>query len=78
MKFEVYTMDGCPGCEATVRALGRADAFYKEIDLTDPKSERVIEETGFKIAPIVRVLDKNFNLIDEWSGYKPEKIKAHI
>ena len=34
-----------------------------------------LKELGYQTAPFVQVLDSTGGLIDEWAGFKPDRIK---
>jgi hypothetical protein len=48
------------------------EAHISEAPYTIPE----LKELGYQTAPFVQVLDSTGGLIDEWAGFKPDRIKA--
>ena len=71
MKITVYTKPNCAACKATKASFRMKGIEFDEVDLTTDNEalSRVKDEWGFKEAPVVSTP------FDQWSGYRPEKIK---
>ena len=68
----IYGLPNCVGCAATERTLNKAGIPYDKIDLTDrPDLVEMFKAQGLTQAPIVETNG------DRWSGYRPDKLKAH-
>lgn len=71
MKITVYTKPSCVQCNATKRALAKAELAYEEVDLTqDAEALEAVKALGYMQAPVV------FADGDHWGGFRPDKIKA--
>lgn len=70
MAITVYSILNCPQCNATYRALDKADIEYKVIDLTkDPAAFEMVKNLGYNTAPVVVTDDTH------WAGFRPDQIK---
>ena len=58
----VYSLEGCPACRATVRALVDLDR--------NPAALQLVKALEFASAPVVTTGDR------WWSGFRPDRIKA--
>lgn len=47
------------------------EAHISEAPYTIPE----LKELGYQTAPFVQVLDSTGGLVDEWAGFKPDRIK---
>lgn len=71
MTITVYTKPSCVQCNATKRALAKAELAYEEVDLTqDADALEAVKALGYMQAPVV------FADGDHWGGFRPDKIKA--
>ena len=71
MTITVYTKPSCVQCNATKRALAKAELQYEEVDLTqDADALEAVKALGYMQAPVV------FADGDHWGGFRPDKIKA--
>ena len=65
----VYTKPGCVQCNATFRALDKAELSYQIIDIsTDQEALEQLRGMGYMQAPVVVTADTH------WSGFRPDKI----
>lgn len=72
-QITVYSKPGCPGCMATKRALDKAGADYRILDVTlDPDAADQVRALGYQALPVV-VFGQ-----DNWTGFRPDRINASI
>lgn len=70
----VVSSPDCVQCNATYRALDKKGAVYT-VDLDPESNDHVLaKDLGFMRAPVVLIRDKEGALVDEWSGFQPDKI----
>lgn len=70
----LYNKPSCPQCTATERKLNELEIdFEHKSALDDENRIYIVEELGYMSAPVVTVI-RNGELIDHWSGYRPDKI----
>lgn len=73
MSIIVYSKPRCPQCDATCRALDKAEVSYQKVDVTqDAQALEYILGLGYQQAPVVVAGD------DHWSGFRPDRIKAAV
>lgn len=73
----VYSTPNCVACRQTKRLLARQGTAYVEAHISEaPYSIPELKEMGYQTAPFVQVLENTGGLIDEWAGFKPDRIKA--
>ena len=73
----VYSTPDCVACRQTKRLLARQGTPYVEAHISEaPYSIPELNELGYQTAPFVQVLDSTGGLVDEWAGFKPDRIKA--
>lgn len=78
VEVSVCTIDNCPGCFATKRALDKAGVEYDEISLEEhpdlvQRFKKQLNKEGQKVtAPFVQTKDG-----DLWAGYNPAKLREH-
>jgi glutaredoxin-like protein NrdH len=78
MTINVLSKPACVQCTATKRTLDAKKAEYTTTDLTqDADALATAKELGYMAAPVVLIRDENNNLIDHWSGFRPEKIAEY-
>lgn len=71
MTITVYSRPGCVQCNATSRALDKANLQYEVVDVTEDTDARdYVMSLGHLRAPVVVADDRH------WSGYRPDQIKA--
>jgi len=67
----VYTKPNCVQCNATFKALDKADISYEKIDISeDTEARDYVMALGYLQAPVVIAGD------DHWAGFRPDRIKA--
>ncbi|GAA4684076.1 glutaredoxin-like protein NrdH [Gordonia humi] len=67
----VYTKPACVQCNATYKALDKAEIDYTVIDITaDENARDYVMSLGYLQAPVV-VVDEDTH----WSGFRPERIR---
>ncbi len=70
MDVVVYTKPACVQCNATYKALDKAEIQYKVVDISvDTEAREYVMALGYLQAPVV-VADS-----DHWSGFRPDRIK---
>lgn len=71
MDITVYSKPLCVQCDATKRALDKADIAYELVDVTeDAAALEKIKALGYLQAPVV------IAGVDHWSGFRPEKLRT--
>lgn len=71
MSITVYTKPACVQCNATYKALDKADIDYTVVDITeDAEARDYVMALGYLQAPVVVAGD------DHWSGFRPDRIKG--
>lgn len=70
----VYSKPACPQCTMTYRTLDSQGIGYRVVDVTEVEAAMlyVVEELGYRAAPVVVVDDEPEN---HWSGFRPDKIQ---
>lgn len=77
MTIEIYTKPNCVQCTATYKRLDSKGLEYTPVDiLADAKALEYVKSEGFLQAPVAFVKDAAGNIIDKWSGFRPDKIDA--
>ena len=72
----VYTKPACVQCNATYRALDKKGIDYKSVDISvDDAALDRLKALGHMQAPVVEHLDDNGDLVDHWTGFRPDKIE---
>lgn len=67
----VYTKPACVQCNATFRALDKAELDYTKVDInTDADARDYVMSLGYLQAPVVVAGSQH------WSGYRPDRISA--
>lgn len=65
----VYSRPSCVQCSATYRALDRAGADYRVVNLDgDPEAMSYVVGLGHQQAPVVVIGE------DHWSGFRPDRL----
>lgn len=84
MKITVFTKPGCVQCNATYRQLDKSDEGYDKIDVTETVDVfDFLSNRGHSQMPVVMVSEEPIDvtgsneIIDEWAGFNPDKIKTH-
>ncbi|MCC3299459.1 glutaredoxin domain-containing protein [Arthrobacter caoxuetaonis] len=67
---------GCQQCIAMKRSLNKTGVEYHVIDATTDEARELLAGLGFMQAPVTLVHDADGNLIDSFSGFRPDKIEA--
>ncbi|SLE83899.1 glutaredoxin domain-containing protein [Mycobacteroides abscessus] len=66
----VYTKPGCPQCDATKKALHRADISHRAVDVeADPAARDAVRALGYSSLPVVVPPDGR-----HWAGFRPDRI----
>lgn len=79
MTITVYSKPRCQQCDATKRKLDAFGVLYGTVDIIEEKGAlEFIKQLGHHQAPVVLVTDKNANIIDHWSGFRPDRIKKAV
>jgi glutaredoxin-like protein NrdH len=79
MVLELLSKPACVQCTATKRTFDSKGAEYKTTDLTqDADALAEAKGLGYMAAPVVLVRDAVGNLVDHWSGFRPEKIAQYV
>jgi glutaredoxin-like protein NrdH len=78
MTIDLYSKTNCMQCVATKRTLDSKGAKYTTTDLTmDEAALTLAKGLGHMAAPVVLIRDAANNIVDHWSGFRPEKIAEY-
>lgn len=78
MTIELLSKPACVQCTASKRALDSNGADYTITDLTqDADALATAKGLGYLQAPVMVIRDAANNIIDHWSGFRPEKINEY-
>lgn len=69
----VLSKKPCVQCDATMKTLDRFKQDYKVEDIYDEKNLALVEELGYKQAPVVLV-HVDGELVNHWSGFNPGEL----
>jgi len=73
----VYTLPDCPDCRCTRQFLDRSDIYHTIEPIPDTGPARdLITGLGHQQAPVVTVTGEDGELIEHWSGLRPDRILA--
>lgn len=73
--IEILTKPSCTNCVATYRALDSKKINYNLTDMSEhPDRLAQAKELGYLQAPIVLIHDDEGNIVEHWSGFRPDKI----
>ena len=79
LNVTVYSRPNCQPCKATYRALDKLGLdYYSVVDAAEPGNEGVadaLKDRDHLASPVVIVMDAAGEVVDEWSGYRPHRIK---
>ena len=79
MDITVYSKQSCQQCAATERKLDAFAVQYTAVNIAEyPGAERLVKRLGHQQAPVVVVRDDNGDIIDHWSGFRPDRIKKAV
>lgn len=77
MNVHVFTNPNCQQCDATKRRLTKEGIPYEEAPLSErPNALAYAKEQGWTTAPVVLVFSEYGEIVEGWSGFRPDKIKA--
>ena len=77
MTIEVYGKPVCPQCAATGMQLRRLELDYEYIDVsTNADALEYTKSLGYLQAPVVVTRNEAGEVLDHWSGYQPDRLKA--
>lgn len=79
MTITVHTTPSCPQCITTKRFLDRRQAQYVTVDLAANATARayVMDELGYKAAPVVVIQDEDGNVIQHFAGFHPDLLAKY-
>ena len=77
MDIFIYGRPGCMGCRAAKRMLTKRDIPYTEIDIDSPEAEEV-KNSGATSLPVLQLKDDQGGVVEEHSGFSPEKLTHMI
>lgn len=76
MTVTVYSKPACVQCNATYKALDKNAIEHLSVDLSkDPDAFDLVVSLGHQAAPVVVVRDGD-EIVNHWSGFNSENIKA--
>ena len=74
MTITLLSKPDCVQCTATKRKLDSDSLEHETDDIYEHMD--VVSQLGYLSAPVVLVKDSEGNLVDHWSGFRPDKIEA--
>ncbi|WP_110693326.1 glutaredoxin domain-containing protein [Salinicola halophyticus] len=75
MNITVYSGPFCQACAATKRAMDKAGIEYSTWTTGESQRER-FRAVGHRSLPVVVVTNDAGEKLDEWHGFRPDKINA--
>ena len=73
----VYGKPACVMCNATNMKLQRLGIEYEYIDVsTNADALEYTKSLGYMQAPVVVTRNEAGEVLDHWSGYQPDRLKA--
>lgn len=79
MSIDLLSKPACVQCVATERAFKKDGTSYTKTDVTqDAAALETAKNLGYLAAPVVLIRDAANNIIDHWSGFRPEKIAQYV
>ena len=74
-KITEFAKPNCGPCAMTASRMDKLGLEYTQINLpADPPALERVKALGYFQAPVVLVEDVDGNVVDHWSGFKPDKI----
>lgn len=73
----VYSNPGCVQCNATYRAMDKKGLSFTVDDALEATNNALLKELGHQQAPGVIVRDAQGEIVDHWSGFRPDKVSQH-
>ncbi|HEX9228560.1 MAG TPA: glutaredoxin domain-containing protein [Arthrobacter sp.] len=73
----VYSSPGCVQCNATYRAMDKKGIAFKVDDAKEADNNAMLKELGHMQAPGVIVRNSEGEIVDHWSGFRPDKVSEH-
>lgn len=78
MTVELLSKPACMQCDATYMTLEGMNVEFTSKDMTqDADALALAKSFGFMSAPVVIVRDEAGEIVDKWSGFRPEKIAQY-
>lgn len=75
----VYSKPDCVQCDRTYFVLDRAKTEYDVKDLSeDSNALAVVKSLNYLAAPVVVVRDDAGDMVEHWSGFRPDLLSKHI
>ncbi|WP_102508298.1 glutaredoxin domain-containing protein [Sanguibacter massiliensis] len=76
-KITEFAKPNCGPCAMTASRMDKLGMEYTQINLpADPPALERVKALGYFQAPVVLVEDAEGNVVDHWSGFRPNKIDA--
>lgn len=74
----LYSKEHCVQCTASERKLNEQKVVFAHEDATTEESLTLIRDLdpGYRSAPVITVANEDGEIIDHWTGYRPDKIDA--
>lgn len=76
----LLTKPACVQCNSTKRSADKKGLGYESVDISLPEGAEwyaKAKELGYMQAPVVIVRDLDGNIIDHWSGFRPDKLEEY-
>ena len=74
--IEILGKVPCVQCTATYRAMDKKGIEYEKTDMMqDIEKFDFARELGHQMAPVVIVRGEDGDVVDHWSGFRPDKIE---
>lgn len=74
MTITVYTKPACPQCITTKRWLAKRGIDHLTVDITASPAahDLIVNELGYRAAPVVALTNDAGRLVGHWSGFRPD------
>lgn len=78
MTVELYSKPNCVQCTQSKRVLDKLGVTYNTLDVQEDENAYnfVVNELGYKAAPVLVVRDSSGSVVKSWSGFQPDELNA--
>lgn len=78
MTVELYSKPNCVQCTQSKKLLDKLGVAYTTLDVMEDETAYnfVVNELGYKAAPVLVVRDSKGNVVNSWSGFQPDNLNT--
>lgn len=76
MTIDFYSKEQCVQCTATKRQMDKKEIQYNYKHALEESNYSFIKGLGHQQAPVVVVRDSDGNVVDHWSGHRPDRVNG--